>query len=163
MARNASSFPHRSLDTPGGPRALSLSGRDTLRQPANLHQSPVDDLHLPKVGILCMCVLVWYMDCVQGFPCIFVCASMSVWDRDCCLCLYLCVRHACGRVKLSCSGRGGLANLTSLPQDAFFFEALLLTESQIWVLIKQAPQLLFYHPVAEQRSRGLWNRKCTIK
>lgn len=43
-------------------------------------------------------------------------------------------------------------NLTML---LFFFKALLLTESQIEALKKHTPQLLFYHPVAEQRSRGL--------
>lgn len=75
-----------------------------------------------------------------------------------CVCVYVClelallfvsvfVRVVCMWVRVAESQLfeewGGPANLTSLPQDAFFFQALLLTESQIWVLIKQAPQLLF--------------------
>lgn len=158
-SEDASSFPHRSPDTPGGPRALSLSGRDTLCQPANLHQSPVDDLHLPEVGILCvfvfMCVCVCfclvYELCERVTLYLCVCVSLSVWNWD-----YLFGRYICGCGKW----RPGQPHIFT---PGIFFEALLLTESQIWVLIKQTSQLPFRHPVAERRSRGLWNRKCTIK
>lgn len=91
---DASSFPHRSPGTPSGPRALSLSGRDTLRQPANLHESPADDLHLPKADILCECVFVrlvrvWIV--CEGSH-VFSCVHLWLFGigTDVCVCLYAC-------------------------------------------------------------------------
>lgn len=112
---------------------------------------------------LCMCVCSVYRFCVRDSPtfCVHLPCLFATGTSRLCLCLCVWVYEA--ELDLQRKGRFSQPHIFTPVCFFYFFEALLLTESQMWVLIKQAPELLLYRPGAEQRSRGLWKRKSAIK
>lgn len=134
IGRDAHSFPYRSPDTPVGPMTVSLSSRDTQHQTANLHQSLVDDFH-PSNPLfdVWVCMLGVWIAC-EGFL-LFVSVHSRLFGpgTTACACLSILVRTAFAE-------EGQVKSTSKLsPNMLCPFKALLLTESQIWPVIKQVP------------------------
>lgn len=100
-----SGIPHTSPDTPVFLWHL-LCQNGTHCQPANLHNSPVNDLHLLKIApVLASPPPSSAICCVSRCPICFFCASPYV-------CLYgLCVCVGCLKIYYNCKGRQGSAHL----------------------------------------------------
>lgn len=97
-------IPHIAPDTPVFPWHF-LCWTGTHRQPANLHSSPVDDLHLLKIAHVLSVFLSLFTLCV-GFK-----GVLHVFVR-----LQTCVCICVGGVKMNdnCKGRRAVANLPYL-------------------------------------------------